>query len=88
MNSDTRGQALAAWHELLMKWEVTASAQEQYEQLLSVADKYQRAGLISVGERNDLILQATRHYASAVERLGQDHEPERRSPSYPVPAQL
>lgn len=74
MNDYMMSQALAAWRELMLRCEVRRNPQQQYEELLSAADKYQRDGTISVGERNDLILEATRYYASAVEELAQEGE--------------
>lgn len=74
MSIDERNTALMVCRQLFMTPETQTDAAEQYEDLLRRADKYQRDGVISVGERNDLILKATRHYANAVEGLAQDGE--------------
>lgn len=74
MSIDERNTALMVCRQLFMTPDIQRDAAEQYEGLLRRADKYQRDGVISVGERNDLILEATRHYANAVEGLAQDGE--------------
>ncbi|MGO4003099.1 hypothetical protein ABVN23_18610 [Pseudomonas fluorescens] len=51
-----------------------------------MADKCQRSGLISVGERNELIVEATRHYANAVEAMAMDGESYADSARYVVSA--
>ena len=51
-----------------------------------MADRCQRSGLISVGERNELIVEATRNYANAVEAMALEGEPGVRSVRYAVPA--
>ncbi|MNF16289.1 hypothetical protein D3C80_2192510 [compost metagenome] len=46
-------------------------AADHYDELVRLADKCQRQELISVDEKNALILKATEQYASAVEGRGQ-----------------
>ncbi|MNH34588.1 hypothetical protein D3C81_2220450 [compost metagenome] len=46
-------------------------AAEQYDELVSLADKYQHQGLINPDEKNAMILEATQHYAHAIEGVGQ-----------------
>ncbi|WP_027620595.1 hypothetical protein [Pseudomonas sp. Pse1] len=53
-----------------------------------MADKCQRSGLISVGERNELIVEATRHYANAVEAMAMDGESYADSARYVVSARV
>lgn len=74
MSTRERNIALMICRQLFMTPEIQKDAAEQYEDLLRRVDKYQREGVISVGERNDLILEATRHYANAVEGLAQSGE--------------
>lgn len=70
MNWDDRDKALAAWRELFTAPEIRMDAVEQYDELVSLADKIQHQGLIDAEEKDALILEATERYASAVEGLG------------------
>lgn len=85
MSIDERNTALMVCRQLFMTPEIHRDAAEQYEDLLRKADKYQRDGVISVGERNDLILEATRHYANTVEGLAQDGELGMHDANHPMP---
>lgn len=71
MNSDQKREALAAWREVLETPEVRMAAADQYEELVRLADNYQRGGLISEEEKNALIFEATNRYASLVAGAGQ-----------------
>lgn len=86
MSSAERVSALEACRQLVVSPRVQLDAAQQYEELLRMADKCQRSGLISVGERNELIVEATRHYANAVEAMALEGEPGVRSLRYAVPA--
>jgi lipopolysaccharide biosynthesis regulator YciM len=67
MYEDSKTQALASWHKLMEKPEVRMTAQEQYEELLRLAETYLREGFIDRDERKQLVTEATKHYAQAVE---------------------
>ncbi|WP_136477105.1 hypothetical protein [Pseudomonas sp. DG56-2] len=66
---------LASWYRLLEVPGIEMNCVEQYEELMKMADKLQRQGVITTEERNALILQATAHYASVVERPGEQCSP-------------
>lgn len=70
MSSDEKGEALAAWREVLEAPEILMEPADQYEELVRLADNYQRGGLISEEEKNALIFEATNHYASMVAGTG------------------
>lgn len=70
MNGTERGEALAAWRGIFEASEKMDAA-DQYEELVRLADNYQRGGLISEGEKNALIFEATNRYASLVVGVGQ-----------------
>jgi hypothetical protein len=67
MYDDAKVKAFAVWHELLMNPEVQIDAQEQYDELLRLADNFREKGIISPEERKVLIQVATVAYARAVE---------------------
>lgn len=67
MYEDRRGQALATWHKLLERPEFRMTAQEQYEELLRLAEEYSKQGFINRDERKHLVIEATQRYAQAVE---------------------
>jgi hypothetical protein len=46
-------------------------AQEQYEELLRLAEEYLKQGFIDRDERKRLVLEATQRYAQAVEGVGE-----------------
>lgn len=85
MISDEKNTALLICRELFVTTKIQRVAAEQYEVLLAKADKYQRDGVISVDERNDLILEATRYYAHAVESLVRDGEQRSTTQARPIP---
>ncbi|MEB3840504.1 hypothetical protein [Pseudomonas guariconensis] len=66
MSSGEKGEALAAWREVLEMPEIRMEPAAQYEELVRLADNYQRGGLISEEEKNALIFEATNRYASLV----------------------
>lgn len=47
------------------------TAQEQYEELLRLADRYLAEGFIEREERKAIVTEATQRYAQAVEGVGQ-----------------
>ena len=71
MYEDRKAQALDTWHALLSKPEIRMAAQEQYEELLCLADEYLQQGFINRDERKVLVTEATSRYAQAVEGVGQ-----------------
>ncbi|MNJ80424.1 hypothetical protein D3C77_788060 [compost metagenome] len=60
---------MSAWSELFREPEARMDAAEQYDELVRLADKFQRQGLLTLEERSALILEATDHYAAAVQKL-------------------
>ncbi|MDH0640188.1 hypothetical protein N5D52_24985 [Pseudomonas sp. GD03860] len=66
MNSEERSNALKVWDQLYDEPEIRMDAAEQYEQLVKLAGVYQLLGLISVEEKNGMIIKATDLYASCV----------------------
>jgi lipopolysaccharide biosynthesis regulator YciM len=71
MYEDRKGQALAIWHKLLKQPEIRMTAQEQYEELLRLAEEYLKQGFIDRDERKRLVTEATHRYAQAVEGVGE-----------------
>ena len=71
MKSDERNEALTAWREVLDRPEYRMAASDQYEELVRLADNYQRGGLISEKEKNALIFEATNRYATLVAGHGE-----------------
>lgn len=67
MYEDRKAQAHETWHSLLSKPEIRMTAQEQYEELLRLAERYFKQGFIDRDERKVLVTEATRRYAQAVE---------------------
>ncbi|VEF11938.1 Uncharacterised protein [Pseudomonas fluorescens] len=70
MYEDRRGQALVTWHKLLERPEIRMTAQEQYEELLRLAEEYLKQGFINRDERKRLVIEATHRYGQAVEGIG------------------
>jgi lipopolysaccharide biosynthesis regulator YciM len=70
MYEDRRLQALETWHKLLYHPEVRMNAEEQYEELLRLAEEYSKQGFIDREERKQLVMEATKRYAQAVEGVG------------------
>lgn len=71
MYDSTKVEAFSAFHDLLVTPEVRMNAQEQYEELLRLADRFYARGVIDQDERRSLIEVATTAYARAVEGLGE-----------------
>lgn len=70
MYDSTKVEAFSAFHDLLVTPEVRMSAQEQYEELLRLTDRFYARGVIDREERRSLIEVATITYARAVEGVG------------------
>ena len=70
MYDSTKVEAFSAFHDLLVTPEVRMNAQEQYEELLRLADRFYARGVIDREERRSLIEVATIAYARAVEGVG------------------
>jgi hypothetical protein len=70
MNDLRKSQALTAWEKLFEKPEIRMDVEEQYEALLRLADDFEEQGVISPGERTELIGKATAFYAKSVECAG------------------
>ncbi|MNP51714.1 hypothetical protein D3C76_1460570 [compost metagenome] len=66
MYDDVKARAFSVWHELLMSPEDRMSAQEQYDELLRLADNFREKGIIDLDERKTLIEVATIAYTRAV----------------------
>lgn len=69
MIDDRKEQALAAWRKLLEKPEIRMDAEEQYDELLKLADEYKRAGVIDGDDWRELVEEAGATYARAIEGL-------------------
>lgn len=67
MYDDAKVKAFSAWHDLLVSPDTQMNAQEQYDELLRLADYFQEKGIISPVERKTLIEVATVAYTRAVE---------------------
>lgn len=67
MYDDAKAIALHAWYELLTNPEDRMNAQEQYDELLRLADHFREKEIIDPEERKTLIEVATATYARAVE---------------------
>jgi hypothetical protein len=67
MYEDRKSQALVTWHQLLDGSDIRMTAQEQYEELLRLAEVYLKQGFIDRDERKRLVTEATTRYARAVE---------------------
>ncbi|WGK88048.1 hypothetical protein [Pseudomonas migulae] len=70
MYDDTKVEAFSAFHDLLVSPEVRMNAQEQYEELIRLADNFHARGIIDREERRSLIEVATVAYSRAVEGAG------------------
>lgn len=69
MNDDRKAQALSAWRKLLEEPEIRMDAEEQYDELLKLADEYKRTGMIDGDDWRELVEEATAFYAHSVEGL-------------------
>jgi hypothetical protein len=67
--NDQKVQALSAWRKLLEEPEIRMGAEEQYDELLKLADDYKRAGVIDADDWRELVEEATAFYAHSVEGL-------------------
>lgn len=67
MNDEAKVQAFSTWHELLVNPEIRMDAQEQYDELLRLADNFREKGIIDPEERKILIQVATLAYTRSVE---------------------
>lgn len=67
MNADRKEQALAAWRKLLNSPEIRMDAEEQYDELLKLADEYKRASMIDGDGWRELVEEATAFCAHSVE---------------------
>ncbi|MEX5684769.1 hypothetical protein [Pseudomonas silesiensis] len=71
MNDMRKTQALATWEKLFNQPEIRMDAEEQYEELLRLADDFEDQGIISPQERGRLIEKATALYAQSIEGIGE-----------------
>lgn len=71
MNDSRKIHALIAWEKLFNNPEIRMDAEEQYEELLRLADDFEEQGIISPGERTGLIERATAFYAQSVAGVGE-----------------
>lgn len=71
MFEDQKALALETWHSLLSNPEIRMTAQEQYEELLRLAEEYLKNGFINRDERKVLVTETTHRYAQAVEGVGE-----------------
>lgn len=71
MSDDRREQALAAWHKLLDEPEIRMDVEEQYDELLKMADDFKAQGIIDRDDWRDLVEQAGAFYAHAIEGVGE-----------------
>jgi hypothetical protein len=70
MYEDAKVMALSAWHDVLVDPGIRMNAQEQYVELLRLADNFREKGIIDPDERKTLIEVATITYTRAVEGAG------------------
>jgi hypothetical protein len=71
MNDMRKNQALATWEKLFDQPEIRMGAEEQYDELLRLADDFEDQGIISPQERGRLIEKATALYAQSIEGIGE-----------------
>lgn len=71
MNDFRQTQALATWEKLFDHPEIRMDSEEQYEELLRLADDFEDQGIISPEERGRLIEKATALYARSIEGIGE-----------------
>lgn len=69
MNDDRKKQALVAWRKLLEEPEIRMDTEEQYDELLKMADTMEQDGLITAGEWRQLVREAGTRFAQATEGL-------------------
>ncbi|MBV4477620.1 hypothetical protein [Pseudomonas botevensis] len=69
MIQDKKTQALTAWIQLAREPEIRMSVEEQYDELLKMADAMEEEGLITSGEWRQLIRDAGAIFDRAREGL-------------------
>jgi hypothetical protein len=69
MSDDRKGQALAAWHKLLDEPEIRMDVEDQYDELLKMADTMEQEGMITAVEWRQLVRTAGEMFAQATEGL-------------------
>jgi hypothetical protein len=69
MSTDGKEEALADWHKLLKNPKPRMDAEELYDELLHMADRYKSIGLISEDDWKALVEEATAFYAQSREGL-------------------
>ncbi|WP_223511121.1 hypothetical protein [Pseudomonas sp. GL-B-19] len=79
MYDDAKAQAFFVWHELLMNPKDRMSAQEQYDELIRLADNFREKEIIDLEERKTLIAVATLVYTRAVEGAGSSNRWQRKA---------
>jgi beta-phosphoglucomutase-like phosphatase (HAD superfamily) len=70
MDDYRRNQALAAWRKLLEEPGIRMDAEEQYEELLKMADDFKLQGIIDADDWRELIEEAGAFYAHTIEGVG------------------
>lgn len=69
MRFDEKRKALLAWHKLLEEPEIRMDVEEQYDELLKMADALEKEGLITAAEWRQLVRKAGVKFAQATEGL-------------------
>ncbi|MFJ2692091.1 hypothetical protein [Pseudomonas sp. NPDC087336] len=69
MYEDRKQMAMAGWRNLLTQPEIRMTAEEQYDELLKMADAMQQEGLLTGAEWRQLIRDAGAVFTNAREGL-------------------
>ncbi|WP_438301654.1 hypothetical protein [Pseudomonas sp. NMS19W] len=69
MKEERKQEALATWNKLLEDPEIRMGAEEQYDELLKMADAMEQGGLITAAEWRQLVRKAGEMFAQATEGL-------------------
>ncbi|KAA0995480.1 hypothetical protein FQ192_10600 [Pseudomonas sp. ANT_J12] len=69
MNENGKEEALAEWHTLMSNPEPHMDAEELYDELLKMADRYKSIGLINEAEWKGLVEEATAFHVRSIEGL-------------------
>ncbi|CAI8929848.1 GTP-binding protein [Pseudomonas serboccidentalis] len=69
MSDGRKEQALAAWRKLLEDPEIRMDIEDQYDELLKMADTMEQEGLITATEWRQLVRKAGARFAQAIEGL-------------------
>lgn len=69
MSDGRKEQALAAWQKLLETPEIRMDAEDQYDELLKMADSMELEGLINANEWRQLVQKAGTNFAQTTEGL-------------------